>query len=90
MIDVKYVRQYVEELKNQVALKKTEGFVPNEYHLNLTFDKKKGWDPIAYMDYDAKNKLIMGNNRSLMAKLVIFLSRTNNHHIIPEMKANLE
>lgn len=84
------VKKFLQELKSEIILKIQERFNPSDYYIWLSFNSDLGGDSVAYMEYNPKKKVVKGINDVLIAKLVIFLSRTNNHDLIKTVKEHLE
>lgn len=73
-------------MKNELILKKTEKFEPSNYHIGLSLNIEKGMEPVAYFDYDPVRKTIKGLNPYLGKKVIFFLQRTQNIHLIEKIK----
>ena len=82
------IRLIVKNIEEKLVLKPEHLFQPCEYHVNLSLDRKKGIMPVAFMDYDPKDKVVKGINPKLPEMLIIFLSRTENYDLLREVKEN--
>lgn len=97
-MNVEQVKEYLEYIKPSLYFHKEEEgshvfkerFIPYDTWVYLSLDYRKGGDAVAYMDYEARTKSIRGINQNLLPKLVIFLNKTSNHHLLKEVKETLQ
>ena len=97
-MNVEQVKEYLDYIKPSLYFHKEEEnspifkecFIPYDTWIYLSLDYRKGGDAVTYMDYESRTKSIRGVNQGLLPKLIIFLSKTNNHHLMKEVKETLQ
>lgn len=92
------IKDFLDYVKESLYLHKEEEdsgrfkerFIPYDNWIYLSCNYRLGGDAVAYMDYDFRTKTTKGLNPNLLPKIVIFLNRTSNHHLLKEVKENLQ